>query len=274
MQNTDQPQEINSTDETPAESPSPDRPHWGVLAALGVWIGSVALLVVTQTVALGGYVAFSGLTFADNVAFVEFARTDPAAIIVQVSSTLPAHLLTLALCVLVITAFFQKPFWATIGWTSGGVKVWHYVAMMLIFFVAALTLLNLFPPGEDDLDRIIKSSTTALYLVGFLAVFSAPLVEEVVYRGVMYPGFLKRVGMPLAITLTTVLFALVHVPQYYENPVKIALLTLLSFMLTALRAVTGSLLPAFILHTLINGTQIALLLAEPLIRRYTETAAP
>lgn len=271
METTQQPIE---TDLPVTLETSPDRPHWGALAGIAVWIGSIALLVITQGLAISGYALFSGREFADNAAFAEFARTDPTAIIVQVGSTLPAHVLTLGLCVLVITAFFQKPFWSTIGWTSGGVKVWHYVAMMFIFFVAALTLLNLFPPGEDDLDRIIKSSTTALYLVGFLAVFSAPFVEEVVYRGVMYPGFLKKMGMPLAITLTTVLFALVHVPQYYENPIKIALLTLLSFLLTALRAVTGSLLPAFILHTLINGTQIALLLAEPLIRRYTETAAP
>ncbi|MBK9165202.1 MAG: CPBP family intramembrane metalloprotease [Acidobacteria bacterium] len=274
MENPPQPEAFNDSDAVAAEIPSPDRPHWGVLTALGIWIGSIALLIVTQTIAIGGYVAFSGLEFANNAVFVEFARTDPTAIVVQVSATLPAHLLTLALCVLLITAFFHKPFWSSIGWTSGGVRFWHYFVMMTIFFIAAITLVNFFPPGEDDLDRIIKSSTTALYIVGFLAVFSAPLVEEVVYRGVMYPGFLKRMGMPLAVTLTTILFTLVHVPQYYENPVKIALLTLLSFMLTALRAATGSLLPAFILHTLINGTQIALLLAEPLIRRYVETPTP
>ena len=32
------------------------------------------------------------------------------------------------------------------------------------------------------------SSRTAVYLVAIIAAFSAPLVEEVIYRGVLYPA--------------------------------------------------------------------------------------
>ena len=66
---------------------SPDRPHWGALAGIAVWIGSIALLVITQGLAISGYAIFSGREFADNAAFAEFARTDPTAIIVQGAST-------------------------------------------------------------------------------------------------------------------------------------------------------------------------------------------
>ncbi|MEO7660726.1 MAG: CPBP family intramembrane glutamic endopeptidase, partial [Pyrinomonadaceae bacterium] len=114
-----------------------------------------------------------------------------------------------------------------------------------------------------DLIRILRSSRAALYVVAFVATFTAPIVEEVVYRGVLYSAFMRKFGVTIAFMVVTILFALVHIPQYYPSFSTILLLTLLSVILTAVRVKTNNLLPCIILHTLFNGLQSILLIAEP-----------
>ncbi len=65
----------------------------------------------------------------------------------------------------------------------------------------------------------------------------------------------------------SVLFTMVHVPQYLENPGVIAAITLLSFSLTVVRAWTGRLLPCFIIHLIFNALQAAVIVLEPFIKQ-------
>jgi uncharacterized protein len=127
------------------------------------------------------------------------------------------------------------------------------------------------PEQENDLIRILRSSRMAVYVVAFMATFTAPLVEEVVYRGVLYSAFQRSVGMPAAFVVVTLLFAIVHVPQYYPSYSTILLLTLLSVILTLMRAMSGNLLPSIILHTIFNGVQSILLIVQPML---VETQPP
>ena len=103
--------------------------------------------------------------------------------------------------------------------------------------------------------------------MAFIATFTAPFVEEVVYRGVLYSAFQRTLGVTAAFLLTTFLFALVHVPQYWPSYSTIFLLALLSLTLTSIRVKTSNLLPCIVLHTLFNGTQSALLILEPYITK-------
>ncbi len=247
---------------------SPDNPTWGAAVGLGVWVFSVAMVIFLPSIFLLPYVLARGPSFSANAEFVEFVTKDPTAIIVQISAIMPAHLLTLLLAWAVVTKLGRRPFFASLGWHSGGVKAWHYVAMLVGFLGLVAAVTSLLPLKEDELERIIRSSRTALYLVAAMAVFTAPLVEEVVYRGVLYSGFRKQLGTVAAVALVTILFTAVHVPQYIENPGKIAVLGSLSLGLTLLRAFTGSLLPCFILHLLVNGLQAILLIAEPQLQKY------
>ena len=50
-----------------------------------------------------------------------------------------------------------------------------------------------------------------------LAVATGPLVEELLYRGLLYAALQKALGMLWAVTIVSGLFAAVHVFQYYNN---------------------------------------------------------
>lgn len=250
--------------------PEPNNPPWKAWMAIAVWAASVGFIVVTPLVFLMPYLASTGRTFTDNSEMTAFLMSDKTAIILQIAAIFPAHLLTFALAWLVVTQMRQYPFRETLGWKTAGVRWWHYALILIGFFILSMVVGSYFPEQEDDLLRIARSSTTAAVLIAIMAVFTAPIVEEVVYRGLLYSAFQRTIGKIGAIILVTLLFTAVHVPQYYENPSKIVMLALLSLIITLLRAYSGNLLPAIILHTVFNAISAITLLLD----RYIGTPLP
>src|SRR5262249_26438802 len=98
-------------------------------------------------------------------------------------------------------------------------------------------------------------------MVAALAVLTAPLIEEIVYRGVIYSAVEGLWGSGVAVAFVTALFALVHVPQYWGSYAAITAILSLSLVLTLLRRWTGKLLPCVATHLVYNGIQAGLLLA-------------
>lgn len=247
------------------EPVGPDNPPWNSGIAFLVWLGSVLLVAFVPLIFLLLYVSVSGAQLTDQSALAEFATKDPTSVLIQVAAILPVHLLTLVICWFVVTNFRKFDFRDTLGWLSGGIRWWHYVVILISFFALAATVGYLVPEQENELLRIIKSSKWALYTVAFLAVFTAPLVEEVVYRGVVYSAFQRSAGTMWAIAITTLLFTAIHVPQYLGSPSTIFLLAVLSLILTLVRVQTGNLWPCIVLHTIFNAIQSALLIVEPYV---------
>lgn len=249
-----------STPPTPTKTdgpskPSPDAPAWGSGIALGYWILSVLLIVIIPAMILVPYAMMQDPPITDNKALVEFAKNDKNAIVLQVLAIVPAHLLTLLLGWLIVTRGRKDSFKEALGWQSGGIRWWHYPLILISFFAVAGAVSSFFPEQDNDLIRMIQSSQAALISVALLATVTAPIVEELVYRGVMFSAFQKTLGVPAAFVLVTLLFALVHVPQYWPSFSTIILLTLLSFILTGLRIYSKNLWPCIVLHTIFNGLQ-------------------
>lgn len=246
--------------------PTPNNPPWNVPAAIGVWIASVLFILIIPGIFLLPYLASQNPPITGNEEFIEFAKTDPTSIFLQIVAIIPAHILTIILAWLVVTRARRYDFRRILGWEKGGFAWWHYCVVLGGFFAIATLVGSFFPEQENDLIRMLRSSRSAVYIVAFVATFTAPIVEEVVYRGVLYSAFQRALGIPAAFLLVTFMFALVHVPQYYPSYSTIFLLALLSLTLTAIRVKTNNLLPCIILHTLFNGFQSVLLILEPLAK--------
>lgn len=251
---------------------SPNNPPWTSPVAFGVWLLSVALIVFIPMLFLLPYVFSVSGPNVDQQTIAQIATSDPTSVLIQVAAILPVHLITLAVAWFVVTRNRTFRFTETLGWRSGGMRWWHHLAVLAAFVALMLVVGSYFPEQENDLLRILKSSKLALYTVAFLAVFTAPLVEEVIYRGVLFSAFQRSLGQVGAVALVTFLFALVHVPQYYPSYSTIFLLTILSLILTLVRLRTGNLLPCIILHTLFNGLQSLGLILEPYLPSPNSTA--
>jgi hypothetical protein len=254
--------EHGPTPQPPSIIVDPNNPPWGLLAAILTWIGSVVLLLVMNMVVVVFYGLFKFR--GGREALEQFLTTDKTVILLLILSAIPAHLLTLGVAWAVITHFGKRTFWSALGWTwSKRVGFWTSVGLAVALYVVGIVLIMLFGQQKTSLDQVVASSRAAALSLAFLAVFTAPLVEEVVYRGILYPALQRRVGMHWAIVGVLVLFTLVHVPQYWPNFGVIGAVGLLSLSLTLVRAYTGRLLPCFVMHLVFNGIQSVLIIIQP-----------
>jgi membrane protease YdiL (CAAX protease family) len=93
--------------------------------------------------------------------------------------------------------------------------------------------------------------------LGAVAVLLAPVAEEVLFRGILYPA-IKQVGHPrLALWGTSLLFAAIHM-----NLVTFVPLAVLALVLTALYERTDNLLAPITAHVLFNALNFGMLLVQ------------
>lgn len=244
-------------------NPTPNNPPWNSWTALGVWLASVAFILILGNIFLLPYLFKQNIDFTNQAAVLEFAQNDPTAVLLQVVATIPAHLLTLLLAWLVVTRFKKFSFRQTLGWEKGGFAWWYYPLILVGIFAVSAIVSYFVPEQDNDMARILRSSRAAVFAVAFLATFTAPLVEEVVYRGIMYSAFQRAFGVAPAVFIVTLIFAAVHFYQYWGSPSTIFLIVFLSLILTLVRVRSKNLLPCIILHTAINGIQSVALILEP-----------
>lgn len=247
--------EIAEPTETQPLAPStpPASTGWGPAAGMLTWLGSVALLILLQVVAVVIYVA---LKIKETGEIPTDLQIDWLMAILTIAFTFPAHLLTLLLCWLVITNRGRRPFKESIGWAWHAQFKWiHAVALAFLMLGVAFVFEKVLPHRETDMERLLRMGDSIRYLVAALAVLTAPLVEELVYRGVLYTGIERRYGLATGVLVVTSLFALVHVPQYWGSVAAIGAILTLSLVLTLLRAFTGRILPCIATHLVYNGIQ-------------------
>lgn len=258
----------------PAYIAAPNDPPWNSPIAVIMWVTSVLAIVLIPTLFVLPYIISQGPAFSEQQALSEFLQQDATAIILQIVAVVPAHIITLALAWVVVTKLNKFSFRKTLGWESGGMTWWHHIAIIVGFF-AVVWVVGMYVPEQDNqLMRILRSSRSAVFLVAFMATFTAPIVEEVIYRGILYSAFQRTFGVGVAIAAVTLLFALVHVPQYYPSYSTIFLLLFLSLILTLVRVRTGNLWPCIVLHTIFNAIQSALLIIEPYVRSVEPVVGP
>ena len=158
----------------------------------------------------------------------------------------------------------DAPFWQTIGWREmkpGTRKIrdsaLHFLAggavlAVVITFVGGF--LN--SKGTLPIEELLKARVS-IVLFGVMGVLVAPLVEETIFRGFLYPVIARRLGIAAGIAITGTLFGLMHAAQLGGAWGQIALLIFVGVVLTWVRARTGTVAASFFVHLGYNGLQLA-----------------
>jgi membrane protease YdiL (CAAX protease family) len=257
----------------PSAEIDPDNPPWGILEAVGLLLVSFILMILLTAVFIIPYAVYRGVNL---LAFAEFATKDPGALLVQVLSIIPAHLLTLGLAWVIVTRAGKRPFFRTLGWEwRGGFTVWRSAGLAVLLLLVGIAVAKLAGPADNALEQLIRSSRAATLAVAFVASITAPLVEEIVFRGVLYSALRRLAGVAGAVACVVIIFAAIHVPQYWPSFGVIATILILSIALTLIRARTGQLLPCFIVHLVFNSIQAVFMVLDPYLKRFSpEETAP
>ncbi|MFM8471109.1 MAG: lysostaphin resistance A-like protein [Limisphaerales bacterium] len=98
---------------------------------------------------------------------------------------------------------------------------------------------------------------------GLVAILFAPVVEEIIFRGVLYPAIKQRGHPHLALWGTSLLFALIH-----ANMATFIPLAFLAMVLVFLYERTGNLLAPILTHSLFNTANFFALVFQSELKRF------
>ena len=143
-----------------------------------------------------------------------------------------------------------------LGWAMAALIVVLLVVLPLNYLSeTALQKIGWQPKSQEAVELLLGAPLwpTGIYL-GIFAVVLAPVAEEFIFRGVLFP-FVKQLGWPkLAWFGVSFLFALIHGSMAIFIP-----LFVLALALTWLYEKTGSLLAPIVVHSLFNAANLVLL---------------
>ena len=156
---------------------------------------------------------------------------------------------------------FDVPFWRTIGWrpleTGGMPRALAYLGLVVGGFLLSLMVQlasAAFPPKTKlPMQTLFQDRRTAL-LVMLMSVLVAPIVEETIFRGFIYPVIARTFGVTASVISTGTLFGLLHAPQLWGGWGQIALLVMVGIVFTYVRAVTKTVVASYLLHLSYNFT--------------------
>jgi membrane protease YdiL (CAAX protease family) len=174
--------------------------------------------------------------------------------LVVVAGQAVAYLLILAYMYILVTRERRRPdFLAAIHWNWPS-NVAVYVLAGVALSLALQGLAHLLPmPKELPIDSFFRTPAEA-WALGILSVTLAPLVEELFFRGFLYPVLARSLGLPVAVFLTALGFALLHEAQLGFAWGPVLVIFLVGIILTMVRAKQNSVAASVLIHMAYNGT--------------------
>ena len=146
-------------------------------------------------------------------------------------------------------------FWECLGWrkiksfNAGPPKspAFFLLAGAGLSLAVAVLSSRMKAPENTPVEELFKYRHTALLFIA-MAVLIAPLVEETLFRGYLYPMFARSFGVWPGIILTGVLFGFMHGAQLGWTWSLVSVLIMVGIIFTFVRARTGSVFASFLMH--------------------------
>jgi len=209
-------------------------------------------LLVSKLAVLMGYVVLR--PFAGWRLKVELVQSDTVFLLVQ---QCVFYVFILGFLFLLGRIQHQQPFWNSLGWKRPAAKqVAGYLAGGGGLASAVSLILLMQPDAQGFPLEKLFNSRTACYAIGAFAIAIAPVVEELVFRGLLFAIVERAVGMRWAVVATAVLFAGLHVPEYWPAWNHMLMILVVGLVFSLARGLTGSLNPSIVLHIGYNTLMI------------------
>jgi membrane protease YdiL (CAAX protease family) len=150
------------------------------------------------------------------------------------------------------------PFWRSVRWTWPSNPFAYLLGGIALSLVLQAVAHWLPMPKELPMDKFFQTERQA-WVLAIFGTTLAPLMEELFFRGFLYPVLARRTGVAISVFITALAFSLIHAPQLGQawGPVLIIFLVGLAFTVT--RVVTKSVATGFLMHVAYNGTLSVLL---------------
>jgi uncharacterized protein len=242
-----EPQPGSPIESAPVPPRDPAWSGWDVLRILLMAI--VALFFAVLVLA----VVVPGATFRERL---NRLNAQPELLMI---GQMAAYLALIGYMYILVTRERRQPrFWDAIYWrwpASIAIYLFIGVLMQAVFLFVGRFLPF---PKETPFEALLQRPYS-LYLIAAFSVTLGPLMEELFFRGFLYPVVRRRFGVMAAIVATAFPFALMHAAQYGNSWASVLLIFVVGVVLATVREKTNSLAASFLVHAAYNGTIIAII---------------
>jgi uncharacterized protein len=180
------------------------------------------------------------------------------------------NLVLVAFIAFLVKTVHKRSFRETMHWyrnydfTTG-----FLVGLGAMLAVSVLIVSSLLPPSSPPPIEKLLSSSSAMWIFAIFGIGVAPLFEEVIFRGFLFKVLWEMRGPKLAVPVTAILFALLHVPQLWGSWAGVALIFVVGYILSLVRDRSNSLIPSLIMHTSYNAMLFGVFVISTLVQKGT-----
>ena len=212
-----------------------------VVAVLAVFFFSVVALEIARQI-------------APSTKPADFARNP----LVIVPAQAAAYLVLLVFMYALVSHAYGRAFWNGVHWRFPGARSGLFLAGGVALAVVIELSSNFLPiPKQLPIDEFFRNQASAWLMAGF-GTLLAPLVEELFFRGFLYPVLRRRVGVLFGSVITALLFALIHESQLAHAWAPLLMLFCVGMTLTLTREFTDSVAASTLVHSAYNATLFAM----------------
>jgi uncharacterized protein len=170
-----------------------------------------------------------------------------------------AYLLVFGYMYILVTRERRRPdFLNAIHWNWPSSPAVYVLIGVVLSFALQILASRLPIPKNLPIDTFFSTPSEAWVLTIF-GITLAPLMEELFFRGFLYPVLARGIGVTAAIFVTGFAFALLHGSQLMYSWGPVLVIFLVGIVLTMVRAHKNSVAASLIVHIAYNGTISALM---------------
>lgn len=226
---------------TAAPPRQPEFPPWSGWDVGAVLAFTVTAIILCSSIAVG--IAHL-LTRKQHIPITELASNT----VVIIGSQIAAYPAVIVFMMMLVRHKSRGGFWRSIHWGWPGAAAPAFLAGGLILaFVVEFASRWLPIPKSLPVDKYFSDRTGA-YLMAVFGITLAPLLEELFFRGMLYPVVRRAAGMKLALLLTAAAFALIHGAQLGYAWAPLLGIFVVGVVFTLVRELTESVSASFLMH--------------------------
>jgi uncharacterized protein len=230
----------------PKSSENPVWNGWDVVQIAGLTL--LTLFIAQFAIVIGA----RHFMFHHSTLF-EVAETPALALLAE----LLTYIAVAAYMILLVEGKYHVRFGEAIRWNWPGKASLGFLSIGVLMLTLDFLSRFLPMPKTTPFDQFFAHPSDA-YLTAIFAITLGPLMEELFFRGFLYPVLARHIGIFWGIILTALPFALIHAVQYGYAWGAVLVIFLVGVVLTSVRAVTKSVAASFLAHIGYNGALMVL----------------
>jgi membrane protease YdiL (CAAX protease family) len=224
----------------------PDTPFWGFGE---IFAGAATFLVALELIGLlGSHLVGAAAKLGTWAVVEEFT----------------AYLAMFA----VLKALFHwhgYPLLRSLGWVRHTFTTTPLVACGLVLFCTGVVLqilLRMPDSAQTPFEKMLASDHFSLFAITAFGVTAGPVIEELLFRGLLQPVMIHVAGVLPGILITSTVFAIMHLPQNGGAWQSGVIIGIAGFGFGVIRHVTGSTRASSIAHIAYNALPFAVTLMQ------------